>query len=135
MTIDHKNLVKDDNKAAISRRNDMSNKNYGPVCGLYCGECEFLGKQCQGCGHVDGKPFWTAHVQSGVCPIHDCCRNRKQLDHCGLCPDFPCKTFLELRDPNMSDEVFEASLATRQASLRKRAEIGTEQWLLDISGS
>ncbi len=31
-----------------------------------------------------------------------------------MCVDFPCKIFLELRDPNMSDEEFQKSLAARQ---------------------
>ena len=54
----------------------MIDKNYAPVCGIYCGNCDFLGEQCKGCGYVDGKPFWTTQIPSGVCPIHDCCRNQ-----------------------------------------------------------
>jgi len=52
-----------------------------------------------------------------------------QLEHCGLCDQFPCKTFLELRDPNMSDEQFQISLDSRKNELKKRAELGTEKWL------
>ena len=112
----------------------MSNINYAPVCGLYCGGCEFLGKQCQGCGSVKGKPFWTAQVPAGICPIYDCCMNQKKLEHCGLCDELPCKIFLELRDPNLSDEAFEESLNHRQKSLLRRKEIGTEQWLKKAAG-
>jgi hypothetical protein len=111
----------------------MGDLNFAPVCGLYCGECEYLGKQCQGCGYVEGKPFWAAQVPSGVCPFHDCCRNRKKLEHCGLCNDSPCNMFTELRDPNMSEEEFQASLVKRKMALKRRTEIGTDRWLLEVS--
>lgn len=111
----------------------MPDENYAPVCGLHCGNCDFLGSQCQGCGYVSGRPFWTTHIPSGICPIHDCCVNHKQLEHCGLCGDFPCKTFLELRDPDMTDAEFQNSLASRKEALKKRTEIGTDKWLLEIS--
>lgn len=39
----------------------MTDKNLASVCGLYCGTCEYFEKQCQGCGNVKGKVFWTAH--------------------------------------------------------------------------
>lgn len=113
----------------------MNKKNYAPVCGIYCGNCGYLGKQCEGCGYVDGKPFWTTQIPSGICPIHDCCRNQKQMEHCGLCEDFPCKIFLELRDPDMSDDAFKKSLKTRQEALKRRTEIGTEKWLQEVSSS
>jgi hypothetical protein len=111
----------------------MSDVNYAAVCGLYCGGCEYLGKNCRGCGYVEGKPFWAAQLPSGTCPFHDCCRNQKNLEHCGACQDFPCKMFAELRDPNWSDEEFQESLAKRLASLRRRAEIGTAAWLAEVS--
>lgn len=113
----------------------MSNKNYAPVCGIYCGSCSYLGNQCKGCGYMAGKPFWTKQIPSGICPLHDCCGNQKQFEHCGLCEDFPCETFLELRDPNMSDEQFQESRKARQESLKRRTEIGTKRWLLEVSSS
>lgn len=36
---------------------------------------------------------------------------------------------------NMSDEEFQESLRTRQEALKRRTEIGTEQWLLEVSSS
>jgi hypothetical protein len=111
----------------------MSDKYYAPVCGIFCGDCGYLGKDCTGCGYMDGKPFWTAQIPTGICPLHDCCRNQKQMEHCGLCDDFPCQMFLELRDPDMSDEEFQSSLKARQDVLKRRAEIGTEKWLQEVS--
>ncbi|HDP93927.1 MAG TPA: DUF3795 domain-containing protein [Candidatus Aminicenantes bacterium] len=104
----------------------MNNTAYAPVCGIYCGACPLLGRQCPVCGNVNGKPFWTVQVPNGICPLHDCCRNRRQLEHCGLCAEFPCKTFSELRDPNMSDEEFTQSLEARKINPRKRSKAGTE---------
>jgi len=111
----------------------MIDMNYAPVCGTYCGHCELLGKQCLGCGLVDGKPFWTRLMQMDVCPIHDCCRGQKRMEHCGLCEAFPCKTFMELRDPNMSDEEYRRSLKSRQTALERRKEVGTVQWLREVA--
>ena len=64
-----------------------------------------------------------------ACPLYNCCVNTKQLEHCGLCNELPCKTFLELRDPALSDEEAQNALIARQNELRKRKEVGTEQWL------
>jgi hypothetical protein len=107
----------------------MADVNHAPCCGIYCGDCPFLDLQCQGCGYVNGKPFWTDQLPGRVCPLYECCRNHKQLEHCGLCTEFPCRVFLELRDPNMSDEAFQQALNERQKSLKLRAEIGTDAWL------
>ena len=112
----------------------MIDSNLAPVCGIYCGSCGFLGVNCKGCGVMEGKPFWTSMVPSGVCPLHDCCRNRRGLEHCGLCAKFPCEVFLEIRDPGMSDEEFERSLEERQSALRRRTVIGTQKWLEEKTG-
>lgn len=104
---------------------------HAPPCGLYCGDCEFLGKNCEGCGHVAGKPFWSCQVPGGICPIYDCCMNKKGLSHCGECEDLPCEVFLQLKDPNLSDEAFAASLKDRQTQLLRRKEVGTERWLAE----
>jgi hypothetical protein len=114
-------------------REEMNDVHFAPVCGIYCGGCEYLGAMCAGCGRVAGKPFWASQVPGGVCPLHDCCANQKGIEHCGLCADFPCGTFLSLRDPSMSDEQFQESLERRQSALRRRAKIGTEAWLQEVS--
>jgi len=99
------------------------------VCGLFCGTCEHLGTKCRGCGQQKGKPFWTAMMNVESCPLYNCCVNTKQLEHCGLCSELPCETFLALRDPALSDEAAEKALIARQNDLIKRKEIGTEKWL------
>ena len=109
--------------------------NYATACGLYCGDCHLLGGPCPGCGYVEGRPFWTEAYGVAVCPLYDCCRNQRQLDHCGLCTDLPCELFLGLRDPDMTDEEHQESLRKRKDALTRRAEVGTEQWLLEVSRS
>ncbi|MCK5018837.1 MAG: DUF3795 domain-containing protein [Candidatus Peribacteraceae bacterium] len=100
----------------------MKNDGMSPPCGLLCGECKYLGKQCDGCGNVKGKPFWTIKFKIEVCPIYDCCVNKKGLEHCGQCDEFPCKIFIDLKDPSMSDEEFEKSLNARKNELTKRKD-------------
>jgi len=107
----------------------LVNKNLAAACGLFCGACEHLGEKCGGCGQQKGKPFWTAMMNVEYCPLYNCSVNTKQLEHCGLCSKLPCATFLELRDPNLSDEEAEKALVARQNDLIKRKRIGTEKWL------
>jgi len=112
----------------------MADANLAPVCGLYCGTCAYLDMRCHGCGYEEGKPFWAKGTGGiDVCQLYDCCVNTRHLEHCGMCDDLPCEIFLSLRDPSLSDEEFEKSLAERQEDLRKRSLIGTEQWLKEKS--
>ena len=74
----------------------MNDINYVPVCGIYCGNCGYLNKDCRGCGYEEGKTFWTNMMPSKICPLYDCCRNTRNLEHCGLCDDFPCKNLKHL---------------------------------------
>ena len=98
-------------------------------CGLFCGNCEHLKTKCNGCTNQKGKPFWTTLMNIDCCPLYNCCVNTKQLEHCGLCAQFPCVTFNELRDPSLNDQEAQKALLERQNDLRKRKEIGTKQWL------
>ena len=112
----------------------MPDKNLAPVCGQYCGTCEYFEKQCQGCGNIKGKPFWVSHIGVDVCPLYDCCVNNKHLEHCGQCGKLPCKKFIKQADPSLSPEEAKKSLLARQQELLKRKKIGTEAWLKDKEG-
>lgn len=65
---------------------------YG-YCGMPCALCprhRTDGKsRCPGCS-CDG--YYT-----DVCKVHHCCRERG-LDHCGLCPEFPCARLGKMGD-------------------------------------
>lgn len=53
-------------------------------CGILCNECEYREKMnCGTCINIE-KPFW-----GDGCPVKNCCEE-KELEHCGLCSDFPC---------------------------------------------
>lgn len=69
------------------------------------------------------------------CPLYNCCVNTKKLEHCGLCSELPCETFLALRDPSLSDEETENALVLRKNDLVKRKRIGTGQWLKEKEGA
>jgi hypothetical protein len=100
----------------------------GP-CGIFCGDCEYLGDSCAGCGHVEGKPFWTSEVEMEICPLFDCSVNVKRLEHCGLCDDLPCELFRSFSDPSLTPQEAERSVLERVDELKKRREMGTDAWL------
>lgn len=53
-------------------------------CGIVCSECPAkLNSECDGCVKIEN-PFW------GGCDVKNCCQC-KDLEHCGLCADFPCE--------------------------------------------
>ena len=92
-----------------------------PPCGWHCSSCSHFGQDCPGCRETKGRPFWTFTSGIEMCPIYLCCVEQAGLEHCGLCPQLPCETFAGWRDPSMSDEEFEKSLAERIDALRNRA--------------
>ncbi|MCH4888601.1 DUF3795 domain-containing protein [Acidaminobacter sp. JC074] len=52
-------------------------------CGIVCSDCEYKEKMnCGGCISIEN-PFW------GTCDVKACCE-KKNLDNCGMCGDFPC---------------------------------------------
>jgi hypothetical protein len=53
-------------------------------CGLDCNNCEYKEKcNCKGCKATCGNPF------HGECTLAKCAIEHK-VEHCGLCPSFPC---------------------------------------------
>jgi len=54
-------------------------------CGILCSKCKFReSENCATCVKME-IPYWGE-----PCPLKDCCEGRG-LEHCGLCPEFPCK--------------------------------------------
>ena len=89
------------------------------VCGLYCGTCEAYGigepETCRGCAYQLGL------ATDGECYVFQCCIVERGLEHCGLCPDFPCQLFLSSAEP--------IEVNRRYRALLRRVEIGTEAWI------
>jgi hypothetical protein len=88
------------------------------ACGLKCDECEFFNKTCTGCISVKGSTFWAKEMMPNkTCPLYDCSVNNKKLRNCGDCSELPCKMFLDMKDPNSTDEEHQKSIQTRVAAL------------------
>jgi hypothetical protein len=104
-------------------------------CGLYCGGCDAYLATIRGtqealaaaCGRTPeevtcrGCRSDRRAVYCKSCEIRDCIR-RRGLDHCGLCPEFPCEKLIAFRD-----SVAHHALVLR--NLRRRRVIGVEAWL------
>ena len=85
------------------------------ACGADCSTC-YCKDLCAGCNEACGKVF---HMRDGAtCPIYACCVGRHRYATCGDCPEAPCELWRATRDPAMSDEAFEASIAQRMGSLK-----------------
>ena len=100
----------------------MTELDAAPPCGWHCNSCSHFGQDCPGCRQTGGRPFWTSTSEIEVCPVYHCCAEQEFPEHCGLCPRLPCQTFMDWRDPSMSDEEFQQSLLERLTDLRNRAQ-------------
>ena len=85
------------------------------VCGLDCDSCNFYPAECEGCREVDGKPVWT---ETG-CELYLCC-SEKNFKTCGDCHELPCKMFIELKDPNISEEEHLKEIKNRVERLKMK---------------
>jgi hypothetical protein len=98
----------------------MENKQNISACGLVCSDCEFFGKTCDGCYAVKGSTFWAKEMMpSKVCPLFDCSFNQRGYHSCGNCAELPCATFLQMKDPNSSEEEHQKMLIVRKELLKK----------------
>ncbi|UAL08342.1 MAG: DUF3795 domain-containing protein [Candidatus Methanogranum gryphiswaldense] len=88
-------------------------------CGIDCSQCENYPDSCKGCSIQKGHVYWTVNVSLNVCPIYGCCRQKKQMDHCGLCKQVPCNIWKEMKDPSWTDEQHQESIDQRLVSLKK----------------
>jgi hypothetical protein len=89
------------------------------ACGLKCDECEFFNKSCTGCINVKGSTFWAKEMMPDkTCPLYNCSVNIKKFRNCGDCGELPCKMFLNMKDPNSTEEEHQKSIQTRVAALK-----------------
>lgn len=89
------------------------------TCGLVCDECEFFGKTCDGCVAVKGQTFWAKEMMPNkTCPLYHCAVHEKGYNHCGDCAEVPCATFLNMKDPNSTEEEHQKSLKERVGRLK-----------------
>jgi hypothetical protein len=95
---------------------DCLTRRLAAVCGRYCAACD----ACQD-GYCCGCAYQLGRTRRGECPVFACCIVERGLEHCGLCPDFPCQVFVSHAPP--------LEVARLYKALRRRAEIGTPAWL------
>ena len=94
-------------------------------CGVCCRLCEFFdcpeGLSCQGCYKER-----LCRVGEPVCWFVTCVEQR-EIEHCGLCKDFPCQELLKNHETCAGDTPQIA--ASRINDLTVRARMGTVPWL------
>jgi hypothetical protein len=98
------------------------NRNLLAPCGTHCGHCSYYTKErtphCEGCEAQKGRPFW------GECKLFACAKEH-DVEHCGLCHDFPCDLFVNQYDP----EHGQRSAFMRAGLLTYRKKYGTEKYV------
>ena len=112
------------------------------VCGLYCGACYHYrasfpegahlveeaarqgrarqGFACQGCR----SDRLYVHPGCAQCQIR-ACAEEKELFHCGLCVDFPCRRLMDFQSDGRTHHV---PVLDQLEALRER---GPERWLAE----
>lgn len=85
-------------------------------CGTDCGACACYGNVCQGCNECSGKVF---HAPKGrACAIYACCVQKHKYATCAECDQIPCEIWRATRDPQLSEDAFEQSIAERVCNLK-----------------
>lgn len=132
----HWNSVKPDGEVPDDLLKDLLDKSYGLVlsgfskkkqreilglscCGTDCTKCSFYGGMCRGCNEACGKVFHAPKGKS--CPIYQCSVQKHKFATCVNCKELPCATWKATRDPNMTEEEFEASIQSRIKHLKGEA--------------
>lgn len=110
--------TKNGTKGKAVSMTDTANNNLASPCGLYCGECLYYQKECQGCVPSGGQPSW------GKCRTY-ACSVEKKVEHCGECAEFPCSRLLKQYSRALGP--WRAFYKTGQLVYRKK--IGTAAWV------
>lgn len=87
-------------------------------CGVICAtDCRAYKTECEGCVELDGKVSWAGFYGRERCPIFECVLE-KGLANCAVCGQAPCDIWIMTRNPDASDEEFEADIARRLSNLK-----------------
>lgn len=129
----HWNSVKPDGEVSDDLLKELLDKSYQLVlsgfskkkqreilglscCGTDCSKCGFYGGLCKGCNETCGKVF---HAPEGkACPIYQCAVQKHKFSTCADCDKLSCPIWRATKDPNMSDDEFEASIQNRVQNLK-----------------
>lgn len=86
------------------------------VCGASCDGCAHFA-ECGGCEARRGRVCWTKLIHAEVCPVYQCVGDHGYKT-CGDCAKLPCETWINLKDPNISEEDHQRSIRDRVAKLK-----------------
>ena len=87
------------------------------VCGVNCAtDCKAYGVECAGCNELQGKVSWAVFYGEEYCPIF-ACAHRQGFTSCKQCGKAPCEVWSATRNPDATDEEFEADIANRLRNL------------------
>ncbi len=90
------------------------------VCGIDCSKCQYFNVSCNGCNAVEGSPFWAKeYFPNKICSLYECAVIKNRFKSCGDCNELPCKMYIELKDPNMSEEDHKKSITERVLRLKQ----------------
>ncbi len=95
-----------------------------PPCGTYCKNCLAYKKPCAGCIETKGRPYYFKETGEKVCTVWQCAKKRS-VEHCGLCIEFPCETFLNKYDRKRGI----ITVLRRAGLLALRKKIGDKAWV------
>lgn len=90
------------------------------VCGVNCStDCRAYEEDCAGCNELQGRVSWAYFYERERCPIYECAEE-KGLASCGDCCYAPCHVWMDTRNPDVTDEEFQADINKRLSNLEKR---------------
>lgn len=82
-------------------------------CGVCCStDCKAYKTECDGCNELAGKVAWAKFYGKILCPIYECAVH-KGFSSCKECGEAPCEIWTSTRNPDFSDEEFQADINSR----------------------
>ena len=88
-------------------------------CGVNCStDCKAYKVECDGCNELEGKVSWAKFLGKVLCPIYECSVVAGFAD-CKECGKAPCDLWFSTRDPDFTDEQFQADIDSRLKNLEK----------------
>lgn len=88
-------------------------------CGVCCAtDCKAYKIECDGCNELKGKVPWAKFYDKILCPIYECTVQKNFLS-CDECGKAPCELWFSTRDPDFSDEEFQADIDSRLKNFRE----------------
>ena len=82
-------------------------------CGVCCSiDCKAYKIECDGCNELEGRVSWAKFYGKILCPIYECAE-RKRFLSCKECGNAPCDIWISTRNPDFTDEEFQADMDSR----------------------